>query len=82
MGVGEKVRIDGKWRIVIPARFRDGLKPRDELVVEKRGNEIVLRKAAKGDVLAMFRETKLFAQEGLEALNAERGKHRYGGLKE
>ena len=82
VGVGEKVRIDSKWRIVIPAKFRTGLKPRDELIVERRGDEIILRKIARSDVIERFREIKLFIHESISTFNAEHGKHRYGGLKE
>jgi len=45
--MGEKVRIDGRWRIVIPSKFRKGLKVKDELIVEERGSEIVLKKSTK-----------------------------------
>lgn len=72
--VGEKVRIDERWRIVIPSRFRKRLKPKDELIVEGRGSEIILRKE--------FNEIKLFVDEKLRMLGAESGKHRYGGYKE
>ncbi len=80
--MGNKVRIDERWRIVIPAEFRAGLKPKDELVVERRGAEIVLRKASRMDIFEEFQKTKLFVDEKFAALDAERGKHRFGGLKE
>jgi len=76
------VRIDERWRIIIPSKFREGLKPRDELVVEKRGAEIILRRASREDILKEFNEIKLFANEELRSLNAEHGKHKYGGYKE
>lgn len=82
MGVGEKVKIDERWRIVIPSKFRKGLKPKDELIVEERGSEIVLRKATKKDILKKFDEIKLFVDEKLRTLGAESGKHKYGGYKE
>jgi len=82
VGVGDRARIDERWRIVIPAKFRIGLKPRDELTVEKRGSEIVLRKVSREDALKEFDETKLFVEEELRTLGAESGKHRYGGYKE
>jgi len=47
VGMGEKAKIDNKWRIVIPSKFRKKLKPRDELIIEERGSEIVLRKNLK-----------------------------------
>jgi len=80
--VGERVRIDERWRIIIPSKFREGLKPRDELVVEKRGAEIILRRVSREDILKEFNEIKLFANEKLRSLNAEHGKHKYGGYKE
>ena len=80
--MGEKVRIDDKWRIVIPVKFRDGLKPRDEVIVEKRGGEIIIRKASKEELLKKFRSIKLFISDEARTLNAESGKHRYGGVKE
>ena len=76
------MRIDERWRIIIPSKFREGLKPRDELVVEKRGAEIILRRVSREDILKEFNEIKLFANEGLRSLNAEHGKHKYGGYKE
>jgi len=82
MGVGEKVKIDERWRIVIPSKFRKGLKPKDELIVEERGSEIILRKATKKDILKKFDEIKLFVDEKLRTLGAESGKHKYGGYKE
>ena len=81
-GVGEKVIIDERWRIVIPARFRKGLKPRDELIVEQSGSEIVLRKVSREDLLKEFNEIKLLIDEKLRDLGAEGGKHRYGGYKD
>ncbi|MCD6469261.1 hypothetical protein J7L29_00475 [Candidatus Bathyarchaeota archaeon] len=80
--MGERVRIDERWRIIIPSKFREGLKPRDELVVEKRGAEIILRRVSREDILKEFNEIKLFANEELRSLNAEHGKHKYGGYKE
>jgi len=59
-----------------------GLKPRDELVVERRGAEIILRRVSREDILKEFNEIKLFANEELRSLNAEHGKHKYGGYKE
>ena len=81
--MGEKVRIDERWRIVIPSKFRRGLKPKDELIVEGRGSEIILRKkASRGDILRKFNELKLYVDEELKTVGAESGKHRYGGYKE
>lgn len=80
-GVGERVRIDKRWRIVIPAKFRRSLRVGEELIVEERGAEIVLRKAPREDLLKRFGEIKLFADEKLVERSAERGKHRYGGRK-
>ncbi len=80
--MGERVKIDERWRIVIPSRFREGLRPRDELVVERRGAEIVLKKASREDLLKEFNEIKLFVNENLRTLSAEKGKHMYGGRKE
>lgn len=82
VGVGEKVKIDERWRIVIPSKFRKGLKPKDELTVEGRGSEIILRKVAREDILKEFNEIRLFVDEKLRTLGAESGKHRYGGYKE
>jgi len=80
-GMGETVKIDDRWRIVIPRKFRRGLKPRDELIVEKRGSEIILKKAQNKDLVKEFEEIKLYAPEDRIVLNAERGKHKYGGRK-
>ena len=80
--MGEKVKIDERWRIVIPKRFRKGLKPRDELVVEKRGSDIILRKSERKDILNEFHKIKLIVKDEFRSLGAEEGKHRYGGYKE
>lgn len=80
--MGEKVSIDERWRIIIPSKFRKDLKPRDELVVEERGSEIILRKVFREDILKEFYSIKLFVDEKLRTLSAESGKHRYGGYKE
>ncbi|MBS7658914.1 MAG: AbrB/MazE/SpoVT family DNA-binding domain-containing protein [Candidatus Bathyarchaeia archaeon] len=80
--MGEKVKIDERWRIVIPSKFRKRLKPKDELMIEERGYEIVLRKVSKKDFLKEFNEVKLFVNEELKTFDAERGKHKYGGYKE
>jgi bifunctional DNA-binding transcriptional regulator/antitoxin component of YhaV-PrlF toxin-antitoxin module len=82
VGVGEKVKIDERWRIVIPKKYRKGLKPKDELIVERRRSEIVLRKKAKRDIISKFSEVKLLVDEELKNVGAEEGKHRYGGYKE
>jgi bifunctional DNA-binding transcriptional regulator/antitoxin component of YhaV-PrlF toxin-antitoxin module len=82
VGMGEKVSIDERWRIIIPSKFRKDLKPRDELVVEERGSEIILRKVFREDILKEFYSIKLFVDEKLRTLSAESGKHRYGGYKE
>lgn len=82
VGVGERVRIDERWRIVIPSKFRKGLKPKDELIVEGRGSEIILRKLSREAILKEFNEIKLFVDEKSRALGAESGKHRYGGYKD
>ncbi len=80
--MGERIRIDERWRIVIPSKFRKGLKPKDELIVEERGSEIILKKLSREDILKEFNETKLFVDEKLRALGAESGKHKYGGYKD
>jgi bifunctional DNA-binding transcriptional regulator/antitoxin component of YhaV-PrlF toxin-antitoxin module len=80
--VGERIRIDERWRIVIPSKFRKGLKPKDELIVEERGSKIILKKLSREDILKEFNETKLFVDEKLRALGAESGKHKYGGYKD
>jgi len=79
--VGKRVRIDDRWRITIPVEFREGLKPKDELIIERRGSMIILKKASGEDVLKKFREIKLYVDEKYRYLDAEKGKHRYGGLK-
>jgi len=80
--MGEKVKIDERWRIVIPKKFRKGLNPRDELVVERRGSDIILRKRERKDILNEFHKIKLVVENDLRSLGAEEGKHRYGGYKE
>jgi len=80
--MGEIVSIDERWRIIIPSKFRKGLKPKDELLVEEKGSEIVLRKASREDILKEFYSIKLFIDEKLKTLSAESGKHRYGGYRE
>jgi len=82
VGVGEKVRIDERWRIVIPKRFRKGLKPKDELIVERRGSDIILRKRERKDIVNEFHKIKLIVEDKLKNLGAEEGKHKYGGYKE
>jgi len=82
VGMGEIVSIDERWRIIIPSKFRKGLKPKDELLVEEKGSEIVLRKASREDILKEFYSIKLFIDEKLKTLSAESGKHRYGGYRE
>ncbi|MEM2928307.1 MAG: AbrB/MazE/SpoVT family DNA-binding domain-containing protein [Nitrososphaerota archaeon] len=82
VGVGEKAKIDDKWRIVIPSKFRKSLKPRDELIIEERGSEIVLRKTSKENILKEFNEIKLFVLKDFRTLGAESGKHKYGGYKD
>ena len=79
MGVG-KVKIDSKWRVTIPAELREGLKPGDVLIVERRGNEIVYKPIF--DALKEFNEIKLYAGKEKAYTNAEQGKHMYGGFKE
>ena len=79
--MGEKVRIDERWRIVIPSKFRRWLRPRDELIVEERGGEIVLRRAPREELLRRFHDVKLYVDEGLREVGAEGGKHRFGGIK-
>lgn len=80
--MGVRVRLDDRWRIVIPLKFRKGLKPKDELIIEERGSEIVLRRVSREDILREFNELILFVDEKYSMLNAERGKHKYGGFKE
>ncbi len=80
--MGDKVRIDDRWRIVIPQKYREGLKPRDELIISREGDRIILRKAGNKEILDMLRRVKLYIEEELRELDAEEGKHRYGGFKE
>jgi AbrB family looped-hinge helix DNA binding protein len=82
VGMGEKVKIDSRWRIVIPSEFRKGLKTNDELIVEERGSEIILRKTSNEDIMKRFDKIKLFVNEKLRKREAESGKHRYRGYKE
>lgn len=82
VGMGERVKIDSRWRIVIPSRFRKGLRTSDELIVEERGSEIILRKVSNEDIMKRFNEIKLFVGEKMREKGAESGKHRYGGYKE
>jgi len=79
--MGERVRVDDRWRVVIPRRLREGIRPGDELVAERVGNAIVLRVAAREDLVREFEEVKLYAGERAE-WDAEVGKHRYGGVRE
>ena len=79
--MGERVRIDERWRIVIPSKFRRWLRPRDELIVEERGEEIVLRRAPREELLRRFHDVKLYVDEALREVGAEGGKHRFGGVK-
>ncbi|MEM2154457.1 MAG: AbrB/MazE/SpoVT family DNA-binding domain-containing protein [Nitrososphaeria archaeon] len=80
--MGERVRIDDRWRIIIPVKFRKGLEPKDELIIEERGSEIVLRKISSEDILRAFNEIKLVVEDKLKTLGAESGKHKFGGYKE
>ncbi len=79
--MGERVKIDERWRIVIPSKFRRWLRPRDELIVEERGGEIILRRAPREKLLMKFHEKKLYVDEALREMGAEEGKHRFGGVK-
>ena len=79
--MGERVRIDERWRIVIPSKFRRWLRPREELIVEERGGEIVLRRAPREELLRRFHDVKLYVDEALREVGAEGGKHRFGGVK-
>jgi len=38
-----KVKIDSKWNVIIPTELREGLKPGDVLIVERRDCEIVFK---------------------------------------
>ena len=51
----------------------------EELIIEERGAEVVLRKAPREELLARFNEINLFTDKKLVEKSAERGKHRYGG---
>jgi len=80
MGVG-KARVDGRWRITLPAGARGNLKPGDEVVVEEHGDVIVIRKAM--DPLKVFHEVVLRVEDRELALkDASEAKHIYGALKE
>ncbi|QOJ79254.1 AbrB/MazE/SpoVT family DNA-binding domain-containing protein [Infirmifilum lucidum] len=75
-----RVKIDSKWRVVLPREVREGLKPGDEVVVERLGSTIVMRKASREELVRKFEELKLYAGRG-ENWDAEVGKHRFGGVK-
>ncbi len=80
MGVG-KTKVDSRWRITLQASARGNLRPGDEVLVEERGNVIVIRKAV--DPLKVFREVKLcVGDEKLRAVGADQAKHVYGAVKE
>ena len=64
--------MDERWRIVIPSKFRQGLKPKDKLIVERRGNEIVLRKLSAKDILEEFRKIKFYVTEKRNTIDAEK----------
>jgi len=80
--VGEKVRVDSKWRIVIPRRFRGKIRVGDVMIVEADGDAIVLRKEKSEDLVEKFQAIKLTTSEDMRKGNAELAKHRYGGVKE
>ena len=82
MGMGEIVKIDERWRVVIPKRFRRGLKPRDELIVERRGSDIILRKRERKDIINEFQKIKHIVGDEFKNLGAEVGKYKYRGYKE
>jgi len=80
MGVG-KSRVDSRWRITLPVKARGNLKPGDTVIVEERGNIIILRKVI--DPLKIFREVKLYLDDKeMMVKDAAEAKHIYGGLKE
>ena len=80
MGMG-KSKVDNRWRITLPAKARGNLKPGDTVIVEERGNIIILRKII--DPLKIFSETKLYLNNKEMMLkDAAEAKHIYGGLKE
>ena len=79
MGVG-KAKIDDKWRITLPASVRKGLKPGDEVIVERLNNVIIIRKT--DDPLKMFREIELYiGNKKLKTADASEAKHIYGAPK-
>jgi len=80
--VGEIVKIDDKWRVSIPKRFRGKLRTGDKLKVELRGGDIVLRRIDREDLVKKFESIRLEIDEERARLDAETGKHRYGGIKE
>ncbi len=80
--MGETVKVDDKWRIVLPKKYREGLRRGDQLVVERRGDEIILRKVERDDLVMKFEEIKLRVSRERRNWNAENGKHEFGGFKE
>ena len=82
VGMGEIVKIESRWRIVIPKKYRSDLKPDDELLVEKIGDTIVLRRFNREELVKEFNKIKLYTSDDMKKANAERGKELYGGVKE
>lgn len=80
--MGERVKIDDRWRIVIPKKFRRGMRTGGFLIIERRGDVLLLRKKRENELAKRFEEIKLKAEEGRDNWDAEIGKHRYGGAKE
>ncbi|MCD6509420.1 MAG: hypothetical protein J7L11_03405 [Thermoprotei archaeon] len=76
-----RTRVDKRWRITLPATARGNLRPRDEVIVEERGNMIVIRKAV--NPFKIFQEVKLYVkEEKLVKADASEAKHTYGAVKD
>jgi len=79
MGVG-KAKVDKRWRITLPVTARGGLKPGDEVIVEERGNVIIIRKVLHP--LEEFQKIKLYVKDKkLIKADASEAKHVFGAVK-
>ena len=72
--MAEIVKIDSKWRITIPKKYRKNLKPNDQLLIEKIGDTIILRKFNRENLLKEINEIKLYTKGKMRKTNAEKGK--------
>jgi len=81
--VGKIVKIDSKWRILIPKDFRDDFKPGEEVIIEKGGKGLlIIRKKPRNakEILDKIKEIKLEGDPNRIFDDAAKVKDMYWGL--